>query len=233
VGVLFALVHAPSLGPASWVPVAEQLTASGYDVAVPSLAGFAVAGPPYTRRLVELAARQVRAGPRDRVVLVLHSGAGVFAPYLVEEIGAHEIAVIFADATVPPELPGARVVSTEFLGFLAEIASHGMVPPWPKWWPDDRLSRLFPDEASWRAVTREASALPLGFFEELLPPTPDSWPTCRPGYLCFSEPYKHQADAARRRGWPVRDLHGGHLHMLVSPADVADAITVMAAGQAG
>jgi pimeloyl-ACP methyl ester carboxylesterase len=233
VSALYTLVHAPGLGPASWGPVAEQLAGSGQRVVVPSLAGFAGAGPPYVRRLVELAAGQVRAGPRDRVVLVLHSGSGVFAPYLAEAVPAREVAVIFADAAIPPGMPGATIVGSEHLRFLRDLASGGMVPPWPKWLPDDVLSLLFPDEASCHTVTSEARPLPLGFFEEALPPVPDSWPTCRPGYLRFSESYRDQADEARRLGWPVRDLPGEHLHMLARPADVAAAITVMGADQAG
>jgi hypothetical protein len=34
--------------------------------------------------------------------------------------------------------------------------------------------------------------------------------------------------AGCRPGWPVRDLPGGHLHMLASPGEVAAAITGLA-----
>jgi len=37
------------------------------------------------------------------------------------------------------------------------------------------------------------------------------------------------ADELSRAGWPVRELPGEHLHMLVSPAEVAAAITSLAA----
>jgi hypothetical protein len=36
------------------------------------------------------------------------------------------------------------------------------------------------------------------------------------------------AGVAARAGWPVLDLPGGHLHMLVSPGEVAAAITGLA-----
>ncbi len=36
------------------------------------------------------------------------------------------------------------------------------------------------------------------------------------------------AGVAARAGWPVRDLPGGHLHMLASPGEVAAAITGLA-----
>jgi hypothetical protein len=57
----------------------------------------------------------------------------------------------------------------------------------------------------------------------------DSWRSCRAGYLTFSEPYRQQAGEAARLGWPVREVPGGHLHMVVSPAEVAAAITQLAA----
>src|SRR5487761_1121754 len=91
---LFVLIHAPVLGPASWAPVAEQLACHGHQVVVPSLAGFTAGGPPYTPRLLKQARAQVQQAraqiqqarhedaQAERVVLVVHSGAGVFAPYL-------------------------------------------------------------------------------------------------------------------------------------------------------
>ena len=225
----FVLVHSPVLGPASWAPVAHELAGSGRQVLVPSLAGFTDAGPPYTGRLVELACAQVPAGPEDRVVLVLHSGAGVFAPYLAEAVAAREVAVVFADAALPPPATGATVTDRAFLPVLRDMASGGMVPPWPQWWPSDAVSPLFPDDETRRSVTREALSLPLAFFEEDLPPVPRSWRSSHPAYLRFSEGYQQHARAAASFGWPVRELPGQHLHMLVRPAEVAMAITGLAA----
>jgi hypothetical protein len=58
---------------------------------------------------------------------------------------------------------------------------------------------------------------------------PDGWPPCRAAYLDFSEPYHREASVATRAGWPVRELPGEHLHMLISPSEVAAAITSLAA----
>jgi hypothetical protein len=41
--------------------------------------------------------------------------------------------------------------------------------------------------------------------------------------------YQAPAREAASRGWPVRELPGEHLHMLVRPADVATAIIGLAA----
>jgi Alpha/beta hydrolase family len=230
VAQLIVLVHAPVLGPGSWGPVAAELSAAGSRVAVPSLAGFTDAGPPYTPRLVRLAAEQADVGPRDDVVLVTHSGAGVFAPLLLEALAGRSATAVFVDAALPSGSPGAAVVDPGFLPFLRGLARDGAVPPWPYWWQEEDLAPLFPDEATRRALTAEAQPLPLAFYEETLPPLPEGWPPRRAAYLVFSEPYKEQTAEAARLGWPVLELPGGHLHMVVSPAEVASAITALAAG---
>jgi hypothetical protein len=229
VAPLIVLLHSPNLGPASWRPVADELSRAGHPVVVPSLAGFTDGGAPYVPRLVRLAAGQVRAGPSDDVVLVPHSGAGVFVPYLAQAIAAREVTAVFADAALPRPPGDATVVEGEFLPFLRDRASGGVVPPWPQWWPDQALAPLFPDDATRQAVSSEAAALPLRFFEETLPRLPAGWPPCRAAYLVFSEPYRREAGEAARAGWPVRELPGGHLHMLVSPGAVAAAIISLAA----
>jgi hypothetical protein len=224
---LVALVHAPVLGPRSWLPVAEELTRAGIEVVVPALAGFTDGGAPHAPRLIRLAADPVRAARRDAVVLVTHSGAGAFVPHIAAAIGG-EVVAVFADAALPSRSSGATVVDAEFLPHLRELATGGVVPPWPRWWPEEDLSPLFPDEAAREAVCSEALPLPLEFLAEELPALPNGWPPCRAAYLAFSEPYRREAGVAARAGWPVRDLPGGHLHMLVSPAKVAAAITGLA-----
>jgi hypothetical protein len=246
---LFVLIHAPVVGPASWAPVAEELARRGHQVSVPSLAGFTAGRPPYAPRLVQLAraqiqqarataaqdrqsrasvqgsAGQLRSSPIEQLVLVMHSGAGVFAPYLAAGLGGREVMVIFADAGLPPEDGPGRVIDEQFLPFVRDLADGGLVPPWPQWWPAAELDPLFPDRASREQVSGEAAALPLAFFEETLPPLPEDWRSCRCAFLRFSEGYLEPAREAATRGWPVRDLPGEHLHMLVAPAAVADAIT--------
>ncbi len=237
----FVLLHAPALGPASWAPVAAALKRAGQQVVVPALAGFTTGGPPYLPRLVRQAVSQFPRTDAGRVVLVPHSGAGVFTPYLAVEVqraAARDtaVAVVFADAALPalPAAPGpATVVDPGFLPFLRDLAPDGIVPPWPDWWPDEDLSALFPDAPSERTVLGEAPALPFACYAEELPPVPDSWAACRCAYLQFSPGYQEQAAAARGQGWPVRELSGEHLHMLIDPAAVAAALIDLAATTAG
>jgi hypothetical protein len=251
---LFVLIHAPVLGPASWAPVAEQLARRGHQVVVPSLAGFTAGGPPYTPRLLKQARAQVQQAraqiqqarhedaQAERVVLVVHSGAGVFAPYLAAglagagadagagaaEVGGGGVAVIFADAALPPEDGRGQVIDAEFLPFVRDLSDDGVVPAWPRWWPAAELDPLFPDLATRERVSGEAASLPLAFFEETLPPWPAGWRSRRCAFLRFSEGYQELARRAAARGWPVQDLPGGHLHMLAAPAAVAEAIASLA-----
>ncbi len=102
------------------------------------------------------------------------------------------------------------------------------MPPWAQWWPGEDLAPLFPDAAAQRAVLAEARPLPLDFFEEQLPPASAGWPPRRAGYLLFSAGYQEAAAAAARHGWPVAELPGEHLHMLIRPAEVAAAIMQLA-----
>jgi hypothetical protein len=223
------LVHAPVLGPGSWAGIASELSRAGNRVVVPSLAGFADGGPPFTPRLVSRVAGQVRCGDDDDVVLVVHSGAGVFVPHLLPALGGGDATAVFADAGLPRQAEPGTVVDAGFLPYLRELASGGVVPPWPRWWPGEELAPLFPDQAVREALCGEAGPLPLAFFEERLPAFPGGWPPCQAAYLVFSEPYRREAAEARRAGWPVRDLPGGHLHMLMRPAEVAAAIMDLAA----
>jgi hypothetical protein len=259
---VIVLVHAPVLGPGSWARVAGELACAGNSVVVPSLAGFAGGGPPYTPRLAGFAsggppytprpagfasggppytprlvgrvAGQVRCGEGDDVVLVAHSGAGVFVPHLLAALaagsagGAGGATAVFADASLPRQADPGTVVEAGFLPYLRELASGGMVPPWPRWWPEEDLAPLFGDQATREAVYGEADPLPLAFFEERLPTLPGGWPPGRAAYLAFSEPYRREAAEAARAGWPVRELAGEHLHMLVRPAEVAAAIMDLA-----
>jgi hypothetical protein len=234
VAKLIALVHAPVLGPASWQPASGELSRAGHQVAVPALAGFTSGGPPYAPRLVQLCAEQItqaaeqveasRPGPAVQVTMVVHSGAGSFADQIAATLRTGSVAVIYADAGLPSQSGPSRVVDARFLPYLQDIASNGIVPPWHEWWPDADPAELFPNEAARAAVLASARPLPLAFFEETLPPTPQDRRPHRAGYLLFSDGYRPEADEARQRGWPVTELAGSHLHPLASPAQVAAAI---------
>jgi hypothetical protein len=225
---LLVLVPAPVLGPASWQPVADELTAGGARVTVPSLADFTDGDPPYAPRLVQLCTGQIAAalaaGPgADRVVLVVHSGAGPFAAQLAAAVPATPagVAVVFADAGLPAIDGPTPVMDGGFLPYLRQLARDGMVPPWPQWFPEADPAELYPSETARAAVLSDARPVPLSFFGEQLPAAPAP---AQARYLLFSEGYGPEAEEAKKRGWPVAELPGSHLHMLVDPAAVAAAL---------
>ena len=55
--------------------------------------------------------------------------------------------------------------------------------------------------------------------------TPAGWDSIPAAYLAFGpDAYAEEISRARSQGWPVTVLDGLHLHQVVAPAEVADAI---------
>jgi hypothetical protein len=226
----FVLIHSPSVGPATWAGVADRLRESGHGVAVPSLLGIADGQPPYWPRV----AAAVNAGlagvvPGEPVVLVAHSNAGVFMPVISAGLDVPVSCSVFADATVPAEHGQTPIAPPEFLEFLRGLAGpDGRLPQWTQWWDEQDVAPMFAGAERLRAaVTAEQPRLPVDYYTEQVP-VPGGWDDHRCGYLMFSEPYAADAQEARRRGWPVRELPGGHLHQIVDPAAVAAAVSDLA-----
>ena len=226
---VFVLVHSPSVGPATWQPVAEHLRKAGHQVLVPSLLRVGDGEPPYWPRVVAA----VRAGvagltANQPVVLVVHSNAGVFAPVLVDGLTQPVASCLFADATVPPATGSTPLAEEEFLPFLRGLAGpDGRLPQWTDWWSEDDVAPMFPDDQVRRAVTAEQPRLPLAYYQERVP-APAGWDDRPCGYLIFSAAYGRDADRARDRGWPVRATRGEHLHQVVDPDAVSLALIDLA-----
>jgi hypothetical protein len=215
------------LGPASWAPLAAELRARGCQVAVPSLLGVAEGAPPVWPRVVDAVVRGTADLPQDaRVVFVVHSNAGLFVPVLIEGTKRPIAAVVFLDASLP--LPDdTPIAPPDFLAFLAGKADKdGLLPPWTGWWDAADVAPLFPDDATRAAVQAEEPRLPLSYYTQILP-APDIWEHVPAGYIVFSDTYADAAAQARTRGWPVSELPGLHLHHLVQPAAVTDAVTAI------
>ena len=73
----------------------------------------------------------------DRVVLVVHSGAGPFAARLASAVPATPagVAVVFADACLPAIDGPTPVVDGGFLPYLRQLARDGAAPAWPQGFP--------------------------------------------------------------------------------------------------
>src|SRR5258708_3717037 len=99
---LFVLVHSPTVGPSTWLPVAERLREAGWEVAVPSLVAVGEGGPPFWPRVVvAVGAGLAGTSPGQPLVLVAHSNAGVFVPVIARGLAQPVACCIFADASVP------------------------------------------------------------------------------------------------------------------------------------
>jgi hypothetical protein len=226
---VFAFVHSPSVGPSTWLPVAERLRDEGHEAVVPSLLTVTDHGRPYWPHVV--AAVRAELGGADHttpLVLVPHSHAGLFVPVLARDLGRPVVQVIFADASLPAAADETPIAGDDFLPFLRGLANpDGMVPRWTDWWTEDDIAAVLPDPLIRRLVADEQPTLPMDYYLEQVP-TPAGWDDLDCCYLQFSQGYEGQADEARRRGWPVLHLPGEHLHQVVDPDAVAHAVLELA-----
>ncbi|MBE1491275.1 alpha/beta fold hydrolase [Plantactinospora soyae] len=224
-GPLVVLVHSPSVGPATWQPVATELRASGRDVAVPSLLEVGAGDPPYWPRVVDAVRDELSGIAPDRpVVLVAHSNAGLFIPVIRAGLVQPVVASVFVDAALPATSGSTAVVPPDRLDALRALAGpDGRLPRWTDWFDEVDVAPMFPDPATRRAVTDEQPRLPLAYYQHPVPVTP-GWDDHPCGYLRFSPAYEQPAAEAAGRGWPVLTVPGRHLHQLVDPGAVGSAI---------
>ena len=203
----------PLLGPAAYQPLADAL-ATGLP------------GPGHDARVADVTVTGDAAAFADHLVaqaagidlLVPHSNAGRFAPAVAERVGA---TVVYVDATLPGPEPGLAARLAE------KVADDGLLLPWTEWWPREELEEVVP--AEWFAVLEQTQPrLPPSFLLDE-PPTPLGWQSHRSGYLALGEGYAEQLAWARGLGWAVAQLEGEHLHHLVDPAAVAEAVLHLAA----
>ncbi|TME35556.1 MAG: alpha/beta hydrolase [Chloroflexi bacterium] len=220
----FVAIHSLAVGPTTWEPVRAVLLERGHKVDLPNLTATAVSPLPTALRVARRVAEAVDAKPGERIVILAHSNAGLFAPAIGDALGHSRISYVFVDASVPPPSGTTGVVPEEFLSGLRAKAEHGLLPPWTEWWDPSDVAALFPPVAGLReAITREQPRLPLSWCEQTVE-VPAGWDRSPCGYIYFGPPYDGIADELVDRGWPVRHVPGLHLHMVVDPVAVADTI---------
>jgi hypothetical protein len=226
---VFVLVHSPSVGPATWQPVARCLAEAGERVTVPSLLAVGDGPPPYWVRVVAAVAAGLSGlDQAEPLTLVVHSNAGVFVPVLVSGLGRPVTGCVFADATVPALDGSTPVAPADFLPFLRGLAGPGgRLPRWTDWWDEADTASMYPDAETRTAMTGQEPGLPLDYYLEQVPASA-GWADRRCAYLRFSAGYESEAELARRRGWAVRTAPGEHLHQIVDPEGVSQAIRELA-----
>ena len=201
------LLSSPLVGPGTWEPAADVLRAAGHPATV--------ADP-----------RHVPDLPRP--LLVAHSNAGLYAPYLADRLDA--VATVYLDAALAGDGPDTSLAPPaalmDHLRMLAD--ADGLLPPWTQWWPEADVAALFPSADARARVEAAEPRLPLSYFEARVP-VPPGW-TARPcTYLAFGDTYAEELTRARSLGWPVEVLAGRHLHQLVDPDAVVAAVLRLAA----
>ncbi len=176
-------------------------------------------------------AQQVLAAFRGRVenarpdLLLTHSNGGRYAA-----LAAPGIPVVHLDAALPPaggdEVP---LAPPAMLGHLAGLADDdGLLPPWSRWWPEDEFARVLPDPAALADLREHERRMPFSYFRSRLG-APPGWAEQPQAYLAFGDTYAPETAFAREHGWPTSVLDGAlHLHHLVDPGAVADAVLALA-----
>jgi pimeloyl-ACP methyl ester carboxylesterase len=108
---------------------------------------------------------------------------------------------------------------------LRPLATDGVLPPWSKWFGEETMRELVPDDRSRAALEAEMPRLPLSYFDAIVP-LPAGWEAHPCAYLLLSDdPYGESAAEARDRGWAVVEIPGaGHLAMATEPEAVTDAL---------
>ncbi|MCR2824647.1 hypothetical protein [Microbacterium sp. zg.Y909] len=174
----------------------------------------------------EYAAAAVRFGA---TAAIAHSNAGNFIPAVTAVSAVRR--VVFLDAIIPPLHGGTWPVVPEGVrDALAANASSGILPPWTRWWPEESVRPLFPDDATFARADASTPSIPASYLSCRISAA-RNWAaelTC--SYVAFGTTYADEIGVAANAGWPVRTLELGHLGMLQYPAMVADAAMAAAEG---
>ena len=218
---VFVLVHSPLVGPSTWQPVARELEANGRVALLPSLVGVAGAPAPQWQHVCRAVIAST-AHLRAPVTLAGHSGAGLLLPTIADALSCPVAALLFVDTFLPPPTGTVALAPPEFLDDLRERARGGILPPWHRWFGENALRSLVPDDATRARLEAEMPRLPVSYFEDR-PPVPERWDRRRCAYLLLSEePYAAAATDAKARGWATAALPGAH-HL--SPVTDPQAVT--------
>ena len=225
----FILVAGPLVRASSWEPTAEALRAAGCHVQVPDVLAHHPSPPSWSAwnsRLVE----QITHAPDP--IVVGHSSASALVVDLATRLPAQGIVIV--DGDVPPPRGPAFPVRPALHDFIKSLAGpDGMLPPWSKWFAGDKaraalvgIDILARDATAFAQFEDGLPRMHIGWFDEAIELA--GWDHIPAGYIQTSAIYDHATAEAQRRGWPVANLHGTHLHPTLQPEETANAILAMA-----
>ncbi|MCR2814032.1 hypothetical protein NQ166_10765 [Microbacterium sp. zg.Y1090] len=197
-------------------PLVRALRARGLEAerVVPTPLGTPQAiGEAYAAAAAELGA----------TAAIAHSNAGNFVPAVAAGSAVNRI--VFLDAVIPPLRGGTwPVMPARARRTLPVTARDGILPPWTRWWPEESVRPLFPDDATFALVDAGAPSIPAAYLSSRVS-APRNWTAgLRCSYVAFGHTYADEVGVATGAGWPVRALELGHLGILQDPAMVADAV---------
>ena len=221
----FVLIHSPLVGPLTWAGVGAQLETSGHSVALPDLSPVLKSGRPYWEAIfarVRESVDDVRM--KGSLTLVAHSAAGAYLSAIQEALDRDIAATIYVDARLPD--PGKSLIDSgppEMAGAIRSMADNGWLPPWNEWFGEAAMREVLPDDSLRYEFISQLLPIPLALFEETIPGVV-GWSGKSAGYIYFGDVYETEVQLVQEMGWPTVRLEGQHLHMLVEPAAVTEAI---------
>jgi pimeloyl-ACP methyl ester carboxylesterase len=230
----FVLVHGAWHGGWCWDRVAPLLRDAGHEVHAPTLTGLSERAHLLSPQVgldahVEDVVRLIDTFALTDVVLVGHSYAGQ---------------IVTAVADRRPTAVAKRVYLDAFVGADGEAARDLLPETVEHHWAESAAEQGF----GWLVPVRKLSVL--GVTEQadvdwLTPKlTPHPWktytdrldltgavdgvPAAFVECVSWMRVFRAQADRARERGWPVRELDTGHEAMVTAPKALADALLELA-----
>jgi hypothetical protein len=225
----FVLVAGPPVRASSWEPTARHLREAGCRAETPDLLAHDQPPPPWRSWNARLMTH-ITAG-RDSI-LVGHSSASPLVADLATRVPCR--AVIIVDGEVPPKEGAAAPVRPGLRDFIRSLAqSNGTLPIWSRWFAGDArraslvgIDALARDPVAFAEFENGLPTLAVDWFDDTIELA--NWDHVPAGFIQTSSIYDHAAAEARRRGWPVTQLSGTHLHPTLNPAETADALIAMA-----
>jgi pimeloyl-ACP methyl ester carboxylesterase len=221
-----ALIHSPLVGPLTWSLVAEEMSQGGKRAVVPHLRNDETRPEPFWQQHGEIIAEAVQTlPPEEPMIFVGHSGAGLLLPSAAERCGREIAGYIFVDAGLPAgdscrfDLFGSPEEVEQFRG----AAEEGYLPVWSA----EDLREVIEEPVLRERFVEELAPTPVALYEEIIPVL-NTWPDAPCGYLRFSDFYLLSLAQARRAGWVVEEIPGGHFEMLNRPGEVARVLVKMA-----
>lgn len=213
------LLRSPFLPAHVFAPLADALGRRGWGVVVSTPPPAPVDGEAVLEVFRSDAAR---VAPD---VVLAHSNAGRYAAHVAPQRSV----VVYLDAALPPESGDAPLAPAPLAEALAAVTGEdGLLPPWTRWWDEGDLDPVVPDPDVLARIRADEPRVPLAYLRARLA-APDGWQARPSAYLAFGGTYGPETETARRLGWPVEVVPGAaHLHHLVDPEGVAEAVVALA-----